>query len=108
MAYNITGYFIHIEGGEQRNQTQFTMRARIQLNTTNAVAAYIVFKDPWMLFESDKVVNKVVWMYLPSSMFQSVVDILRNEKPFNVGFNEASGRAFLTTSSVEPVGEAES
>lgn len=43
-------------------------------------------------------------MHLPSTMFQSVLDILRNEKPVYIYF--AQGRGFLSTSQ-EPVGEGE-
>jgi hypothetical protein len=38
-------------------------------------------------------------------MFQSVLDILRNEKPIHIYF--AQGRGFLGTLSTEPVGEGE-
>lgn len=41
-------------------------------------------------------------MYLPSTMFQNVLDVLRNEKPVVIYF--AQGRGFLSTST-EPVGE---
>ena len=44
-------------------------------------------------------------MHLPSTMFQSVIDILRNEKSLNVYF--AQGRGFFGTGSLEQVGEAE-
>ena len=43
-------------------------------------------------------------MHLPSAMFQSVLDVLRNEKPLQVYFT--AGKAFLGTSS-EPIGEEE-
>jgi hypothetical protein len=43
-------------------------------------------------------------MHLPSAMFQSVLDVLRNEKPINIYF--AAGRGFLGTGS-EPAGENE-
>jgi hypothetical protein len=43
-------------------------------------------------------------MHLPSALFQSVVDILRNEKkPINIYF--AQGRGFFGTSTSEAVGE---
>jgi hypothetical protein len=44
-------------------------------------------------------------MHLPTAMFQSVLDVLRNEKPINIYF--AQGRGFFGTSTKEPVGEGE-
>jgi hypothetical protein len=46
----------------------------------------------------------VIRMHLPSSMFENVLNILRNEKPVFV--YSAVGRGFLSTS-LEPVGEGE-
>jgi hypothetical protein len=58
-----------------------------------------------MVFEADSDTGGIIKIHLPSTMFQSVVDILRNEKPINVYF--AQGRGFFGTSSLESVGEAE-
>ena len=62
------------------------------------------FNDPGMAFENDSMVNNIIFMHLPTTMFQSVLDICRNEKPLNIYF--AAGRAFFG-SSAEPVGEGE-
>lgn len=62
------------------------------------------FNDPGMLFENDSQTGGIIYMHLPSAMFQSVLDVLRNEKPIFIYF--AQGRGFLTTSK-EPVGEGE-
>ena len=43
-------------------------------------------------------------MHMPSTMFQNVLDVLRNEKPVYIYF--VQNRAFLGTSK-EPIGEAE-
>ena len=66
--------------------------------------AYVRFNDPGMVFEADANDGGIIKMYLPSAMFQSVLDMLRNEKPINVYFS--AGRGFLGTSA-EPVGEGE-
>lgn len=83
-----------------------TNRAQIQLSDANGKAlAWVRFNDPGMLFEDDYQQDGIIRMHLPSSMFENVLDVLRNEKPIHVYF--AAGRAFLGTSS-EPIGEAES
>jgi hypothetical protein len=99
---NVTSYHILIYGSEQGYQTN---RAQIALYDGGKIVAYVRFNDPSMVFEADSDSGGIIWMYLPSSMFQSVVDILRNEKPINIYY--AQGRGFLGTSTLEPVGEAE-
>ena len=83
-----------------------TNRAQIGLSDpAGNPVAYVRFNDPGMFFEDDYEADGIIRMYLPSAMFQSVLDVLRNEEPIFVYF--AAGRAFLGTSS-EPIGEAES
>jgi hypothetical protein len=83
-----------------------TNRAQIELSDANGQAlAWIRFNDPGMFFENDYESNGIIRMHLPSAMFQSVLDVLRNEEPIHVYFT--AGRAFLGTSS-EPIGEEES
>jgi hypothetical protein len=57
-----------------------------------------------MVFENDILhADNIIRMHLPSSMFQSVLDILRNEKPV---FVKLVNRGFLSTS-FEKVGKGE-
>lgn len=99
---NVTAYQILIYGSPQGYQTN---RSQIVLYDVNKVVAYVRFNDPGMVFEDDSEENGIIKMHLPSTMFQSVIDILRNEKPLNVYF--AQGRGFFGTGSLEQVGEAE-
>ena len=99
---NVTSYHVLIYGSQQGYQTN---RAQIALYNNGKVVAYVRFNDPGMAFEADSEVNGIIKMHLPSTMFQSVIDILRNEKPINIYF--AQGRGFFGTGSLESVGEAE-
>jgi len=99
---NVNSYHILIYGSEQGYQTN---RAQIALYDNGKVVAYIRFNDPGMAFETDTNVGGIIKMHLPSTMLQSVIDILRNEKPINVYF--AQGRGFFGTATTEPVGEEE-
>jgi hypothetical protein len=99
---NVTSYSILIYGGPDGYQTN---RAQIQLKDGNTVVAWVRFNDPAMFFEADSMLGNIIRMHLPSSLFQSVLDILRNEKPLNIYF--AAGRAFFGTSGEEQVGEGE-
>jgi hypothetical protein len=64
----------------------------------NKTLAYFKFKDPGMPYEADSAAGGEVVLNLPFAMFQSVVDILRNEKNkvFAVYFEQ--GRGFFKIS----------
>lgn len=99
----VTRYHILVYGSPEGYQTN---RSQIALyNAANQVIAYVRFNDPGMVFEADDDSGGIIKMHLPSTMFQSVLDILRNEKPIQVYF--AAGRGFFGTGSTEAVGEGE-
>ena len=95
--YNV--FFYGSPVGYQTNRAQF-----ILYGPDDKIAAYVRFNDPDMTFEDDYESNGIIRMHLPSTMFQSVLDVLRHEKPVYIYF--AQERGFLTTS-LEPVGEGE-
>jgi hypothetical protein len=97
----VTNYHVLVYGSPTGYQTN---RSQITLYNGNDVVAYVRFNDPGMKFEDDYVKDDIIRMHLPSSMFQSVLDVLRNEKPMNIYF--VADRAFLGTGK-EPVGEEE-
>ncbi|ABM03544.1 hypothetical protein Ping_1761 [Psychromonas ingrahamii 37] len=99
---SVSSYSVLFYGGPDGYQTN---RAQIQLNdAAGKTVAWVRFNDPGMFFEADSNSGGIIKMHLPSSMFENVIDVLRNEKPINVYF--VQGRGFLGTSS-EPVGENE-
>jgi hypothetical protein len=100
---NVANYHVLVYGtpdGYQDNRSQIAL-----YGDAGNVLGYARFHDPGALVPNDAVVGGQIVMHLPSSAFQAVLDVLRNEKPINFYF--ASGHAFLGTGSVEPVGEAE-
>jgi hypothetical protein len=102
MTTEITDYHILFYGSPEGYQTN---RAQISLyGADGKTAAFVRFNDPGMAFENDAESGGIIRMHLPSTMFENVLDVLRNEKPVYIYF--AQGRGFLSTSK-EPVGEAE-
>lgn len=102
MAETVESYSVLFYGSPSGYQTN---RAQIQLSgANNKTLAWLRFNDPGMFFENDYVSNGIIRMHLPSSMFQNVIDVLRNEKPVYIYF--AQNRGFLGTSK-EPIGEGE-
>lgn len=102
MSTEVISYHVLVYGSPDGYQTN---RSQIALyGSDGKTIAYVRFNDPGMTFENDYESNGVIRMHLPSTMFQSVLDVLRNEKPVYIYF--AQGRGFLATSK-EPVGEGE-
>jgi len=97
----VNNYHILFYGGPDGYQTN---RAQIQLADGNNVVAWVRFNDPGMAFENDNIDGGIIRMHLPSSMFNNVIDVLRNENPVNVYF--AQGRGFLGIGT-ELIGEGE-
>lgn len=102
MATEVKNYHVLVYGSPVGYQTN---RAQISLyGSSGKTVAYLRFNDPGMNFENDSESGGRIKMHLPSTMFENVLDILRNEKPVYIYF--AQGRGFLSTSK-EPVGEEE-
>lgn len=102
MAYQVDKYHVLIYGGPTGYQTN---RAQIQLSDpAGKTRAWVRFNDPGMSFETDYEDGGIIRMHLPSDMFGSVIDLLRNESGVYVYM--AAGRAFLGTAT-EPIGEGE-
>jgi hypothetical protein len=98
----VTDYHILVYGGPDGYQTN---RAQITLYGSGTPVAYVRFNDPGMAFEADSMLGSIIRMHLPTTMFQSVLDILRNEKPVHIYF--AQNRGFFGTAGTEPIGEGE-
>jgi len=98
---NVTEYSVLFYGTPDGYQDS---RAQIQVSDGQNVLGWIRFHDQGMPFPADSVSGGKIIMHVPSSMFENIIDVLRNEKPINYYF--ASNHAFLGTST-EPVGEGE-
>lgn len=72
-------------------------RAQIELNGTSPgqTVGFIRFCDPGVTFPSDTFNNDIVTMYLPTSMLEPILNLLRAEKIVSVYFT--LGRGFLYT-----------
>lgn len=88
-----------LDGGRPTHRAQITLRDAARISV-----AVIRFVDSGMFVVADASVGGIITMHLPSAMFQSVLDVLRNEEPINVYF--AQGRGYLGTQ-FEAVGEGE-
>jgi hypothetical protein len=99
----VTKYHVLVYGGPDGYQTN---RAQIALyGTAGTTIAYLRFNDPGMTFEADSNAGGTILMHLPTTMFASTLDVLRNEKPIQIYF--AQNRGFFGTASTEAVGEGE-
>ena len=101
MPTTITKYRVTFYGGPNGFGD---LRASIFLYDGEDNVGLVRFHDPGMDFPDDDEIGGIVVMHLPSSMFLSVLDVLRNERPILLDWVVFAG--FLGTS-VERVGEAE-
>lgn len=97
----VTQYTVAFYGTQDGYQYR---RAQINLKDGNTLVGYIYFHDEGMPFPDDSEGNGVITLHLPSSMFENVLDVLRNEEPVHILFG--AGHARLITD-IEPVGESE-
>jgi len=100
MHEEIKAYHITFTGGPDD-----TLTNRIQIKLTGdskKTLAWIRFYDPRAYCEPDCIKNDIIIMHLPVAMFQSVYDVLLNEKPIYIHFTKNRG---LLNTSQEPVGE---
>jgi hypothetical protein len=79
------------------------LNTRVQItvsDSTGNTLGFIRFKDPGIPYELDTDDNGIITMHLPSAMFPSVLDALRNE---TTDLYYQIGRAWLSTG-VDPAG----
>ena len=82
-------------------------RACIYLKQDNEPVGNIVFYKEGHDIPDDEILeNGYINMHLPFNMFESIVDILRHEKPIKFEYNAVEEMAFFGTD-WEPVGEGE-
>lgn len=107
MQEEVKKYGIFVNGGPTGYGNN---RAQIFLSGDKGQIAWVRFHDPGMTFPKDDLYrskdSEIIKIHLPTSMFQNVLDILRNEKPVYVEYSESTSSAMLSFYS-EEVGEGE-
>ena len=102
MHTEVKSYQIYFFGGPDglmKNRSKIALRG-----SDGKVLAHISFNDSDMKFENDSESEGIIKMHLPSTMFENIVDVLRNEKPVYIQFVQGHG---VLQTSLEPVGEGE-
>lgn len=100
----VTQYQIRFYGG-QNGYANARVQIALYGSQSQQPVGLIRFWDPGMTPAADSESNGMITMHLPSATLQSVLDVLRNEKPLNFHFPKNTG--FLETQGSEPVGEGE-
>ncbi|MEM6631924.1 MAG: hypothetical protein AAF694_19765 [Bacteroidota bacterium] len=101
----IKNYAVQMYGGPAGSEQG--VRAKIFLfDSTNVTAGILSFYDAGFSIPKDKKVGISVRMAMYVNELHSIVDILRNEAPIYLLWQESEQRGILSTSQ-EPVGEGE-
>jgi hypothetical protein len=108
MQEEVYNYGIFVYGGPNG---YINSRAQIALTGDKGKQlAWVRFHDPGMDFPEDDIYHgtygDIIRMHLPTPMFQSILDILRNEKPVFVAYSEGTSKAMIGFNK-EEVGEGE-
>lgn len=93
ISYKVHHYTIQFNGCPQG---YVASRIMVKLyDEESALRCVIRFSDPEMVFEQDFLRGETIYMHLPSSSYLGVMDLLRNEKPIYIAYQE--GKSFLRT-----------
>src|SRR5206468_4666825 len=104
MSVEVKKYSINIHGsqsgfGDGSPGLTGDSRAIIQLiNQNNIVVASLFFHDLAMPFPpNDGIHQNIIRMHLPSTMYQNVVNFLRNERTVHINFDSNTNKASLSS-----------
>jgi hypothetical protein len=98
-------YAVRIHGGPKGSGDG--SRASIHLfDEKKRMVGHISFMDEGVELAADRKSGDVIYLALPSSTLEQVVDLLRNEGPIYIDWQETLKNAYLGTSQ-EPVGDGE-
>lgn len=75
-------------------------------DVSHRVRGVLRFRDEKGDGEAAKHTGGAVYLWYRRALFPSIVDMLRNENPIYLLWDEASGQGYISTST-EPVGEGE-
>jgi len=104
---NINRYQVRIFGspnGIGHKRAEICMFTDEPTKDPNLIAGTINFYDAASFPADSQAGDGKIQMHLPSALLGSVVDLLRNEKPFSFGFHDGHARLH---SAHELVGEGE-
>ncbi|MEL6695280.1 MAG: hypothetical protein AAFV78_07215 [Bacteroidota bacterium] len=97
-------YAVRVHGGPKGEGHK--IRAQIHLfDDKNKLVGVIDFFDPKTTLPEDES-GELIRMALPSDQLSTIIDILRNEKPIFLEWQDALKNAYISTTQ-EPVGEGE-
>ena len=107
MAKQIAKY--RVWHSSQKKGLDHTTRAMISLyDRANNLIGVLRFKMDLDDFPQDVVVGERIDCYYPPETYLEVIDLLRNEKPLYLDFQDEPGSNYgIITTRKEPVGEGE-
>jgi len=101
----IKNYAVRFYGGP--NEEQSGTRAQIFLfDKENSMMGIVNFKSQGWTIPNDEKDERRITFSMPIQELAPLVDILRNESPVYLGWQEKGQKALISTSQ-EPVGEGE-
>jgi hypothetical protein len=107
IASEINQYWVHFQGGPIENVRIYPRVIIKCYHDDDFVVQANFYPDNKSLPENYHDVNsKLVYLRYPLSMYSSIIDILRNEKPIYFSFSDKTKLGYIRTGK-EPIGEGE-
>lgn len=111
--YKIDNYLIRLFGNDSRGQVTRIADKEILLYSNGKLVGHATFSKEGHNIGDSHVSQDVIYLRAPTSQYDAVVDLLRNEKPVYIGWypkpdakEEGDGDAYFATSR-EPLHETE-
>ncbi|MDQ6986830.1 MAG: hypothetical protein Q9M25_03400 [Mariprofundaceae bacterium] len=99
----VDSYKVSFYGGPSGYQD---VRAQIELHdAAGQPIGWLRFHDRRQPIPADSQIGGVIEVHYPGAMFESVIDVLRNEGPLAI--DNSGAVAIFSTENFEPVGEGE-
>ncbi len=113
MHFKIDNYIVRLYGNDSRGQVTRIADKEILLYSDGKLVGHATFSKEGHNIGDSHVSQGVIYLRAPTSQYDAVVDLLRNEKPVYIGWypkpdakEEGDGDAYIATSG-EPLHEAE-
>jgi len=113
MHYKIDDYLVRLYGNDTKGQLTRVADKEILLYSEGKLVGHATFAKEGHMTGDSHVYQDVIYLHAPTSQYDAVIDLLRNEKPVYIGWypkpdarEESDGDAYFATSG-EPPSEAE-
>lgn len=109
MLYKIDNYLVRLYGNDTKGQVTREADKEILVYSEGKLVGHATFAKEGHVTGDSHVYQGVIYLCAPTSQYETVIDLLRNEKPVYIGWypkpdakEENDGDAYFATSGEPP------